>query len=61
MYKKKFISILFLTIMAFFPLISQASAQTDNRYRYPIYAGMTGGYGQTTWDSSSPPTRIVCY
>lgn len=46
---KKYLIFLF-TFICMFPLCSQANTQwVDNKYIHPIYAGLTGGYGQTTW------------
>ena len=34
---------------------SSSYAATNNKFAYPFYAGVTGGYGKTTWQGLVPP------
>lgn len=46
------LSNLLLVGLSFFAISSQVNA--SNRYNYPFYVGMTGGYGSTTWAGLVP-------
>jgi opacity protein-like surface antigen len=47
MLNKKIAGIIF--VLALVTLSAQASEVKDEKFRYPFYAGITGGYGSTTW------------
>src|SRR5690348_11384877 len=49
--KKLMIGCLFLSII----LSNQTNSSTvTNKFQYPFYAGITGGYGSTTWNGLVP-------
>lgn len=41
--------------IAVFSLFFQTSEAKDEPFQYPLYIGITGGYGSTTWQNLVPP------
>jgi hypothetical protein len=48
MLNKKLTAVVFLAL-SLFTLSVRARTPVDDKFRYPFYAGVTGGYGSTTW------------
>jgi len=46
---------IFSVLVYYLLLVSQANAEAMNRSHHPFYAGITGGYGFTTWQGLVPP------
>lgn len=44
----------FFLISLFIAITSHASAGMDKKFCYPFYAGISGGYGSTTWEGLVP-------
>lgn len=44
-----------LTALLFFWISSSLAAIETDKFRYRFYAGITGGYGSTTWSALVPP------
>lgn len=38
-------------------ITSLAHSETIDRFKYPFYVGVTGGYGATTWQGLVPPAK----
>jgi hypothetical protein len=53
MNNKKLLSILFTLISSFISIPSQAELHMD-RFEHPLYVGLTGGWGSTTWGNLVP-------
>jgi hypothetical protein len=48
MLNKKLTAVVFL-LLSLFILSARAGVPENEKFRYPFYAGLTGGYGSTTW------------
>lgn len=45
-----------MLFMCYFTMISNLYADSaNNKFKYPFYLGVTGGYGWTTWEGLVPP------
>jgi hypothetical protein len=55
MLNKKFVSVVNVLLLSFVTLSVHANTSVDEKFRYPFYAGVTGGYGSTTWFGLVPP------
>lgn len=52
----KYSRILFVSCTAYLIMACHvAYAYTNDTFRYPFYLGLTGGYGETTWEGLVPP------
>lgn len=45
----------FISLLFCFLFVTQAYAEVVNKFQYPFYVGITGGYGRTTWQGLVPP------
>jgi hypothetical protein len=45
---------IFFLLVVFSGLVNRVEA-ADDKFRYPFYVGITGGYGSTTWSGLVPP------
>lgn len=47
-----------IILICYFTIVSNLYADAvNNRFKYPFYFGLTGGYGTTTWQGLVPPAK----
>jgi opacity protein-like surface antigen len=49
--------ILIVIGLTYFTIPCQAGTEPNHLYRYPVYVGVTGGYGSTTWEMLVPSVQ----
>lgn len=59
MINKKLALLLFSVLLFLITIPARASDPVSDRFHYPIYVGITGGYGETTWGNLVPKEANV--
>jgi hypothetical protein len=54
--QKLFAAFIFL-LLSCYSISSNATTDLDNKFRYPFYLGVSGGFGSTTWFGLVPATN----